>query len=116
MTHRAGGAAACGCVLARPHYCELPVPSTPPCPPSPPPPTPLQPGAPAVYVRTTMDKHGDGVTFVVESPWTKQVGAATFSVGRWFTDDGRFSEGHLADDVAAAVVPLVKQAAAKKGS
>lgn len=69
-----------------------------------------------MYVRTTMAKHGDEVTFVVESPWTKQVGTATFSVGRWFTDDGRFSEGDLGADVAAAVVPLVKQAASKKGS
>lgn len=68
-----------------------------------------------MFVRSVLDKHGDGVAFVIEAPWRKEVGRVTTTLGAFFTENGDFSEGDLAAFVGGTLAPAVTSAAGKKG-
>lgn len=74
----------------------------------------MQDGKGAVCVRNVPVKHSDKVEFVIESPWRKEVGRVSTSVGAFFTVDGHFSEGALARYVSTTLAPAVVSAASKK--
>lgn len=69
---------------------------------------------PAVHIRTRMGKYDHEYTIIAECPVGKEVARTTFSVGRVFTEAGKFSLPHFEALLGATITPAIEALRGKK--
>ena len=60
-------------------------------------------------MRSVLPKYSSTLTLVVESPWKAEVFRVDRSIGEFFTADGEFVEGAMAECVRKTLLPAVKR-------